>query len=447
MSFPGPISISPINNTIDQNFGLRVSQRVTAQIVSVTGTTAILEVDGHPVVAQLTSADQAATLASQPTAQFIVTQLTDQSVTLKFIKNEQAQPVIVGIVANGPELAERMLESNNIPVTITNLMMTRSLLKQHLPVTPELLNELQSALSEYGDWGEAEADLAAAMKAAGLPLTGQSLALSARKPVQTADALSQLIATLTQAGAEDLPEEILKQLTSNLQTLHSLILTADGNSSQLADQLKAAVEAFGRSLENVLLEQIQNPEKSISEKSLASLVKLQNMLGQLGKQETARSIKEFLTDIHREQFMNVKPEPSRGYDEWAEIGFMIQSTTQKADEKFSSARLRIAREPKEAANKINPANTRLILQVDLQSGETVEVDLALAGKQIKTLVKSPDLAWCEQAQIELPSLTEALNELGYTLKDFQVDVETPQPFSRLQHGTGNINLMTVNIEI
>ena len=73
MSFPGPIPISPINNTTDQDFGLRVYQRVTAQVLSVTGTTVVLEVDGHPVVAQLTSADQAATLSSQPTAQFIVT--------------------------------------------------------------------------------------------------------------------------------------------------------------------------------------------------------------------------------------------------------------------------------------------------------------------------------------------------------------------------------------
>ena len=120
---------------------------------------------------------------------------------------------------------------------------------------------------------------------------------------------------------------------------------------------------------------------------------------------------------------------------------MIQNTNQRAEEKFSSARLRIAREPKENSN------TRLILQVDLQSGETVEVNLALAGKQIKTFAKSPDPAWCEQAQNELPSLTDALNELGYTLKDFQVNMETPQTFSRLQPGTGSLHLMTVNIEV
>ena len=34
------------------------------------------------------------------------------------------------------------------------------------------------------------------------------------------------------------------------------------------------------------------------------------MLEQFGKQETAQTIKEFLTNIHREQFMNVKPDPS-----------------------------------------------------------------------------------------------------------------------------------------
>jgi hypothetical protein len=268
-------------------------------------------------------------------------------------------------------------------------------------------------------------------------VTAQSLALSARKPAQTAQALSQLITTLTQTASQEIPEELLKQLTASLQTLRSLILTADGNSSQLADQLKAMVEAFGQSLENALLEKIQNPEKSISEKISTSLLKLQQSFEQFGKQKTAQAIKEFLTDIRREQLMNAKPEPSRGYDEWSQISFMLQ----KADEKNSSARLRISREPKENTN------TRLILQVDLQSGETVEVDLALAGKQIKTLVKSPDPAWCAQAQNELPSLTDALNELGYTLKDFQVDVKPAQPFNRIQSGTGSINLMTVNIEI
>ncbi len=445
MSFPGPISVSPINSTNDQQIGLRAFQRITAQVISVTGTTAILEVDGHPIVAQLTSADQASVLASQSTAQFIVTDLSSKSVTLKFIKNDPTQPTLIGVISSGPELAERMLESSNIPVTVTNLIMTRSLLKQHLPITQSLLNEMQSALSGLGNWKEADADLAAAMKAANLPVTGQSLALAARRPAQTADALSQLIAALTQSTGQDLPEEILKQLNSNLQTLNSLILTADGESSGLADQLKAAVEAFGRSLENSLLGQIQNPEKSISEKNLTSLLKLHQMLEQFGKQETARSISEFMADIRREQLMNVRSDASQRFEDWAQIGFIIQNAAQKAEEKFSSARLRIAREPN--PDKVNPANTRLILQVDVSPTETVEVALSLSGKQIRTSVIVPDPEWLKQAQVELPSLTDSFTNLGYTLKDFKIEVETPRPFSRLQNGTGSIDLMTVNIEI
>jgi hypothetical protein len=447
MGFPGPFSISPINNTPDQELGLRVFQRITAQVLSVTGTTAVLEVDGHPVVAQLTSADQAAILSSQGTAQFIITELTSQSITLKFIRDEQPQSALIGVVANGPELAERILENNNLPVTVTNLMMTRSMLKQHLPITPGLLKELLGALSDDGQWSEVDADLATAMKSAGLPVTAQSLALASRPPVQTAQSLSRLIEMLTQASIQNLPDELLEQLKSNLQALNSLILKGDEKPRQVADQLKALVDAFGRSLENILLEQIQNPAKPIPEKSLVSLVKLQQMLEQFGKQETAQSIKEFLNEIRQNQFMNVKPDPVPGQGEWSEIGFMIQSAAQKAEGKFSSARLKIAHETKKNSSKINPAYTRLILQVDLEPGKTVEVDLSLVGKQIRTSVMAPNPAWRNQAQDELPSLVGALKDLGYALKDFQVDVGEPQPLGRIKLASDNAHLMTVNIEV
>jgi hypothetical protein len=226
-----------------------------------------------------------------------------------------------------------------------------------------------------------------------------------------------------------------------------VILKGNGESSQLADQLKAAVEALGRSMENILLEQIQDPAKPIPEKILLSLVKLQQMLEQFGKQETAQSIKEFLSDIRLNQFMNVKPDPVPGQGEWLEVGFMLQSAQQKAEEKFSAARLRISREAKEDSSKINPAYTRLILQVELEPDETVEVDLSLVGKQIRTSVMAPNPAWCNQAQDELPSLVDALNEMGYILKDFQVGIGDPQPFSRIQVASGSTHLLTVNIEV
>ena len=64
MSFPGPLAVSPIHAPANQDLGLRPFQRVTAQVLNVTGTTAILAIEGYPVVVQLTSADQATALLS-----------------------------------------------------------------------------------------------------------------------------------------------------------------------------------------------------------------------------------------------------------------------------------------------------------------------------------------------------------------------------------------------
>lgn len=445
MTFPGPLSISPLQTPTSPDLGLRPFQRVTAQVLTVTATTAILAIEGYPVVVQLTSADQAAALLSQRTAQFIVTKLTDQVVTLKFVRNDQPQASLAGTISNGPELAVRLLEQNNIPATINNLMMARSVLKQQLPVTPGLLNELLGALSDYGVWGSAEAELVAAMKAAGLPVTAQSLALASRQAAQTGEALGQLIASLQTAG-QNLPADLLKQIHENLQMLNALVLSWDESPSQLAEQLRAAIKMLGNSLESVLLEQSQNSETLSPEKSLVSLVRLQQVLEQAGKKELSQAIDKFLGDLRQQQFMNIKPNPTPGHEEWSEIGLMIQSAQQKADDEFSSARLRIAHESKSDPGEMNPAYTRLILQVDLDTGKTVEVDLSLTGKQIRTMVTAPDPLWCQQAQNELPSLEQALQELGFSLKETQIGVGNPRSFGGIPSASGNPTLMTVDIE-
>ena len=76
MNISGPRSVSGVTAPHGQELDLRPFQRVTAQVLSVTGITALLSIEGYPVVAQLASADQAATLLPQQTAHFIVTQRT-----------------------------------------------------------------------------------------------------------------------------------------------------------------------------------------------------------------------------------------------------------------------------------------------------------------------------------------------------------------------------------
>jgi hypothetical protein len=247
------------------------------------------------------------------------------------------------------------------------------------------------------------------------------------------------MAGLKNAASDSLPEEILTQLNSALQRLRALVVDSGSENSQLADQLKAAVEALGQSLENILL---QNP---IPEHGLMSLVKLQQSLEQADKREASQMIQDFLNDLRLNQFMNAKPETTPRGGEWTEFGFALQNMPPNTDEKFSSARMRIAHESGTGA--INPQSTRLILQVDVQPNETVEIDLSLAGKQIRASVTAPDSLWREEAESELPSLVEALNELGYALNHVQVHEGSPQPFGRIQPSTDLPPLLTVNVEV
>ncbi len=472
MNIPGPLSVSPLNPLTGQELNLRAFQRITAQILSVSNTTAILSIDGYPVVAQLSSSDQAAALLAQGTAQFIVTQLSDQVVTLKFVKTDLPQPALTASNAASPELAARILEQNGIPITENSLLLARSVLKQHLPVTPALLNELIGVLSEYGSGGNAQVELATAMKAAGLPVTAQSLALVARQGAQTGEALGNLITLLgnalkqnlttatnsptsgmlntgtSNALPQNLPAATLQELNSNLQMLKELVVQWDAKPEQLIRQLKSSVELLGRSVENVLLEQSENTNPFWPEKSLMSLVKLQELLKQDGKNDLAEAIDKFLGDIRQNQFMNVKPDPVPGRGEWSEIGFLLQRTPQTAQqEDTTSARLRIAHEAGPESGKINPAYTRLLIQVDVKPGETVEVDISLVDKQIRTSLTAPDPLWVKNAQGELPSLEEAFQALGFVLKDAQIGVGFPRPFGGIALTSGGAPRMTVDVEV
>jgi hypothetical protein len=442
MSFPGPLSISPLQAPQNPDLGLRPFQRVTAQVLSVTGTTAVLSIEGFPIVAQLTSADQAASLLSQRSAQFIITQLSAEGMTLKLVTNNPPQASGAETAANGPEVAVRLLEQNNLPGTAKNLSLARAALNQHLPLTPGLFNELLGALAGYGTWGAAEAELAAALKAAGLPVTAESLAIASRQVAQTGEALGQLIVSLQNAG-QGLPPELLKQINENLELLKTLVLQGDASPAQLAEQLRAALKLLGQTPENALL-QAQGSGELSPEKSLISLILLQHTLEQAGKKDLAQTIERFLGDLHQEQFLNIKPDPATGRETWAKIGLLLQNP--QAEEKFASARLRIAREPGSRAEQTPPALTRLTLQVDLESGETVEVALSLAGKQIRTALTAPDPLWCEQAQAALPDLEAALQALGFDLKEAQIEVGTPQPFSGINLAPGSPTLMTIDLE-
>ena len=447
MAIPGLNSVSPLNPLNGPELVLRPFQRVTAQVLSVTATTAVLSIDGYPIVAQLSTADQATALLAQRSAQFVITQLNNQTMTLKFIRTDQAPMNFTGYQIPGAELATRILDQNGIVVTESNLMLARSALQQHLPITPDLLNELMGVLAELGSWGDAEVELAAAMKAAGLPLSVQSLSLAARQNVQYGEAIGQLINALGNAFMQNLPADTKQSLTFNIQMLKEMVVQWTGDSAPLKSQVKNSVEIIGRTLENLLLELSKNPEQVIPEKSLLSLAKLQQLLQKDGVKDAAQAVEKFITDVRQNQLLNVKPDPVPGRGDWSEIGFLLQPGKQLNIDQNIPARLRIAREAGPESGKINPAYTRLILQVDIHPGETIEVDLSLVGKQIRTSVTASDPVWVKNAQGELPRLQEALQELGYMLKETQIGIGYPRPFGALILSPGSTPRMNVDIEV
>ncbi len=337
-------SVSSINALAKSQTGLQLSQQVTAQILDVQGTTVVLSIEGVPIVAQLTSPGQAAMLLSRHSARFVVAQLTNQRMTLKMIGGEPPEAMADNTASSREELATRVLEQNNIPITSDNLTMARAVLKQHLPITAHLLTELSEALGKSGSVDAAKANLAAALKASNLPATSQSIELASRQPAKIGNSISYISKMVADLTNQDVPDEILNDLKFVLGQLGGYIPDEVTDVSKRGEQLKVILEALGKSLENMLLSQSQDGDVSQSETGLLSLARLQQALKLAGKNEVAAAVGEFLEDLRAAQFLNAR-------SDWLEIHFALHNT--KADQDFSSPRLRILRDDKTHSGTIN----------------------------------------------------------------------------------------------
>src|SRR5512133_1592998 len=154
---------------IDQPLQLHLNQKVTAEILSVNGEQIDMVIQGVRVIGRLQTSDQAAMLEDRRLAQFIVKGAIDGVLQLVLAKSPEitlaAQPTSTLNV-----LSQNLLVLNNLEVSEQNMLLGKALLNHGLPVTQQLMDELSQVLNGLPKWGQTEADMAAALKAGGMPL-------------------------------------------------------------------------------------------------------------------------------------------------------------------------------------------------------------------------------------------------------------------------------------
>jgi hypothetical protein len=452
MNITGPPVVGNAQRPDEAGLALRLNQRVTAEVLQVSGENVTLAIQGVRVVARLTSSDQAASLTEQKVASFLIKDLTDGIVSLQIIGkgNEGQQATAV----NPRDLAGSLLQEKGLELTDENLMLARALLNANQPVDAETLDQLKSALAGLGKWGEAEAHLAANMKAAGIPVSTGSLSLAMNAPKNLANELTGLLSQLQQLANQPQFSETAK---SALNTLQNILLKWNQSAPDMAENLPKLVEMLGRSIEHELGDLAKGNLKDINldalPKDLQSLLNLRNELVNRGANRTVESLDRFMESLRYLHLTNSQPETDPAGGQWARLEVPLQFASTMPGKGgqpgvVRDAGLRIAYQKDGEGRKIDPQYTRLIIQVDIDPGEVVEVDLSIVDRRIAANVTATTTPLKSAAEEELPSFAEGLTAIGYSLQSSrctQGDIDH-QDLAETKKGTPD-QIKVVNLRV
>ncbi len=453
MNISGPVPFTPLPRTDDTSLALRLNQRLAAEVLKVAGDRVTLALDGVQVVAQMTSSEQAAALSERRSAQFIVKDLSGPVITLQLVGKGDEQSAAHPARA---DLVQNLLRAAGLPGDAATLASARALIHAGLPVTQELLGEMKRVLKTLNGKGaeapeklEGEARLAAALKAAGLPLSPEILKLLESRAQPLNGLLGELKEGLEALLGRARGPEIEAQARSALQLLDSLLLKWDGEPSDLAEALRQAVRLLGRSLERGLVEgDPAGPEKP----GLLALAKLRSLLEGQGHEPLLDSLDRFLDRARALQFLNAETEKGPEERGWLRLEVVFAGGAGEAAEAQArtAARLKIARSPEGYARPVDPGKTRLVLLVDLEGGETVQVDLSVAERRVGVQVLASSEALLKRAEEEKPGLETGLQKLGFSLQAASFELGIPdredpfdpgmKPFPAAERESGNILL-------
>lgn len=412
---------------------LRINQRVTAEVLGISGDQVELYLQGIRVVARMASAELAASLLEYQTATFIVRHISQQAVNLQLVQQDAtspppSQPSSLSFISN-------LLAHLGVETDKTNLQIARELLNQNLPVTKQLLEELRTVLAAHKGWGESYVKTAVALKAAGLPLTAQSLALAMENLPHLSKAVTSLQAQL-EAFLPRATSPRLTQLTQNaLVILQGLALDWSASPDKMAENLRRIVTIVARSLENHLSNLVQRGIRTVAQQTpgqdIFALALLRSELARQGNSTLLGEIDRFLEGIRQMQFINARPESVPQKGQWFTMQLPLGAPTPPfakgvgGEGRKHDGHLRVAYRSEGQERKIDATQTRLIIEVDLDEDEILRVDLSVVERQIGARVKASNQGLLDLAQAELPDLKVGLEALGFIIKSMDCEMGLP----------------------
>ena len=418
----------PVQRTDAGGLALRLNQRVRAQVLDVLGEQVLLDVNGTQMTARVVGADVAELLNQGAQAQFVVAGLNQEAITLKLLGGEQTAeqaPSTALLISN-------LLKSLGIQSDGANTEIAHALLNQKLELSPQLFAEMQELLAQLPNWTQKDVAFAAALKAAGLPLTPDTLALAKQDIAQLGQLLAELQNSLNNmAHSPNQLEQEAALARLALAKLTQLPLDWGRMPEEIAGRLQTLLSQLGRSSENALGETLL---KELPENLVLTLQRLMQVSTQKGDASTAKQLAEVVNSLRAMQLGNATWQAETDTPQWLSFSLPLMHAGQPGT--AHTAHLRIAYNQDENDPAINPEQTRMVLQVDLENDEYVQVDVSIVGKQMGTHVKASSDALIGFAQTEYASLEEGLAKLGYDLNGPRYAVKANKGSSRSLLGTG-----------
>ncbi len=426
MNVTGPTPIPPVRPD-DPSLALRQNQRFSAEVLQVAGDRVVLSVEGVRFVARLMASDQAAELTERRTAQFVVRDANASTIVLQLAHAEQTPTQTGGLSVQA--LIPNLLQHAGLPVDEATTNIARALLNSGFPVTPELIEEMRNALQQLGAWGANDAQAAAALKALGLPFTAQSLALvlGSLPPLET---LVGNLRKQLQALLRSPPSPRLAEMAQQaLGILDELVVAWGPSGAALAEKLRQSVALAGASVENHLARLSGKDAAALHQagmqRSLLALALLRRELASGGSAAALESLDQFLDGMRLMQFLNTPPEDAPQRGQWLRLDLPLATPSAPQGE-AQRAQLRVAYRSEGEAARIDPENTRFILRIPLESGpwagEALQVDVSVVNRRVGAVITATKDGLHQAAEAELPTLRQALEAMGYSLRSARCEV-------------------------